>query len=223
MKKTIEFFMPVMRPDSARKVMDALQKQTQLITKLIIVDNSGEFSIAAPNPYSFKVLIIRPLQNIGVNAVWNYMFDSEADFVGLIGDDFELESNVIEILSKTLTVIPNAGAVTATIFRNKPIEPQSPFAILKYGEVVGRAHFGVSLFKKCTLNCLPKIPKELFMFYGDHWFGYWLKKIGYPLLEVNVGVSHYDKTDLKEKCNYKKVSKVEKNIWNQWKRSEIEL
>jgi len=220
MKKTIEFFMPVMRPNSARKVLNQLSRQTVLIDKISIINNSGIFTI--DKEYPFKVDIFNFKNNTGVNFTWNLLFNSEADFIGLIGDDYIIENSLVEILSRALVEIPQAGAVTATIFRNKKIIPRIGNKI-KFGEVVGRNHFGASLFKKCTLDCLPKIPEELFIFYGDHWFSYWLKKIGFPLLEVNVGVSHYDKTDLKEKCNYKRVLRTERNIWNQWKKLEIEL
>lgn len=218
--KTIELFMPVMRPKSALEVMKNLDRQTKLIDRLTVVDNSGNFELKYK--FGFHVEIKKPKRNIGTNAVWNYMFDSKADLVGMIGDDYDLESRLIEILNKSIDLLPQAGAVTATIFKDKEIEVHDHNDISS-GPVVGKGHFGVALFRKCTLDCIPKIPRKLFIFYGDNWLGYWLLKLGYPLYEVSAAVSHYHKTDLKNKLNYKAVGKREGKIWEAWKAGKIEL
>jgi len=218
--KRIELFMPVMRPESALQVIQNLDNQTKLIDKLIVIDNGGDFKLK--HNFSFEVEIKRPKQNIGTNASWNYMFDSKADLIGMIADDYVLESRLIEILVKSVDLFPEAGAVTATIFKDKEIQAHDHNDITG-GKVIGKGHFGVALFRRCILECLPKIPKQLFIFYGDNWFGYWLLQLGYPVFEVSAAVSHYYKIDLKNQLNYKSVSKKESRIWEAWKAGKIEL
>lgn len=216
----IELVMPVMRLDSALEVLKSLNKQTMLIDKLTLIDNNGSFELN--DTFLFPIEIIKPKENIGTNASWNYMFESKADLVGMIGDDYFLEDHLIEILYKSIGLFPEAGAVTATIFKDKPVVKRNPNNITG-NPIIGKGHFGVALIHKCLLDCIPLIPKDLFIFYGDNWLGYWLLQLGYTVFEVSAGISHYYQIDLKDKLNYKAVSRREKTIWEDWKASKIEL
>lgn len=219
-KDKIELIMPTMRPVSAMKVVQDLVDQSRHIDKLTIVDNDGNLKIKQQR-YPFRIKVIRPKENIGVNAVWNLMWKSEYGIVGVIGDDFGMEHRLIELLSRSIYDLPGAGAITATIFKDKEID-YSKRTHMTSGVVTGRGHLGVTLFKKAILERIPKIPKELFVFYGDNWIGYWLNKIGKPIYEVSAGISHYTSTDLKIRRGESKARK-DKDVWIKWKTGKIEL
>lgn len=212
---TIELIMPAMRVESARKVIDELNSQTKLIDKLTIVNNIGSAEEIANKKYNFEVNEIRPGRNIGTNAVWNMMWDSKADYIGMIGDDFGLDDMLIEILFLAFDQLSGIGAVTATIFKDRPMILQKENRReVKGSVVVGRGHFGCALFQNEILQKIPKIPKELFIFYGDNWLGHWLLKLNKPLKEINAGVSHEHKTDLKKLLGYSVIALDDKRAWN---------
>lgn len=221
MKSNIIFIMPVMRPKSAKLVLQNLVCQSMLIDKIIIVDNSNELNIT--DKYPFDIELIKIGRNIGVNAVWNLMFNTtDYDYIGLIGDDYTLDNNTIKILKISLDTFKNAAGTTATIF-NKRKKPVSDLSKINGKVTSGKGHLGAALFKKCVLDCLPAIPEEFFIFFGDDWLDWWIKKIGYHIYEVSVGIEHRHKTDLKEKLNYPGIIKKERAYWKMWLRGQIEL
>ena len=206
--------MPVMRPESALIVLDHLNRQTVLIDKIVVVDNGRNFKVDV-DAYQFEVELIRPKRNMGTNWAWNKIFNFDSDIVGLVGDDYELHPTVIEILSKSIKKFPNAACVSSTIFRNKPMR------IIPVGEIAGRkvpgkGHIGIVLFRKCFLDCIPKIPAKLRVFFGDNWFGYWVDKLGLDILEVSSSIYHAHRYDLSEKLDYEFIIKKERKIWNSW-------
>lgn len=216
----IEFIMPVMRPKLALLLLDDLAIQTQLINKITIVDNGGNFKLQ--RKYPFEVELISYMKNIGVNAVWNKMFDIEADYIGLIGDDYRLDKNLIKILINSFKLHKDMAASTATIFKKDNFLSADPYNI-SGRHVSGKGHMGAIIFRKCILDQLPLIPKEFFIFFGDNWLGWWIDTIGYKIYEVSVGISEVYKTDLKDKLDYPTVIENERDYWKDWLRSKIEL
>lgn len=220
----LEIFMPVMRLKSALKVVDDLVKQTKKIDSLVIVDNCCEFYKIDDKFFQdapFKVKVIKPGRNIGTNAVWNMMWKSNYKHVGIVGDDYEIEKYAIQGLFESLGK-DNIGCTTATIFKDRPIKfkKQREIPNWTYGKVRGAGHLGLSLFEKNVLMQIPMIPDNLFIFFGDNWIGHHLLTIGKKVVEVNVGVRHDYKTDLKELLDYKTILKKEKTIWRQWKKEQ---
>lgn len=218
----VELFMPVMRPDSCLKVLRDLNKQTLIPKRVTLVNNCCETILY--EEYRFELEIINPGRNIGTNAVWNLMWKSKCEYVGMVGDDLGLEPNNIELLVLAHSNPANIriGASTCMIFTDKPIDISSERRENQYaGAVVGKGHFGLALFKIKILKKLPPIPSELFLFFGDNWLWFWLNENDLVLYEISSGVSHQHKTDLKDKVGYKKLLKRERAVWEEWKRFGI--
>ena len=125
----IDLYMPVMRPDSAELVIQDLAAQSFNIDRLVIVDNDNCFEKQAmqfKNKVPFEIEYLNYGYNLGVNAVWNMIFDSQCGYTGLIGDDYRLDPNLILILLKGFSRYPEAGCTTATIFQNMAFIPGNP-------------------------------------------------------------------------------------------------
>lgn len=221
--KTIELFMPVMRVDKALQVIANLMRQTKQIDSLIIVDNCDQFYgyDYIFEQAKFKVLIHHPGKNIGTNAVWNKMWQSEADYVGVLCDDIYIEDVVIQGLYESFDMNKRIGATSATVFKDSKIRWRYGRQLpnWSYRETRGVGHFGVALIDRTVLQQIPRIPEQLFVFFGDNWLGYHLKNVGRPLHEVNVGIRHNHSTDLKEKLDYPSMLKKERKFWIDWKRA----
>lgn len=211
----IHLFLPVMRPKVAQKVIENLNNQTRKIDLLTIVDNGGNFDLSRIAHIDFDIDFHRPQQNIGTNAVWNMMWDSKADYIGIIGDDCEVEEVAVQGLIDVLDSNSNVNATTATVFRDKPIQFKTrTIGQWRFGKVAARGRCGLVIFKASAFPKMERIPSDLFIFFGDNWIGAQLVKIGPPLQEVNVGLSHYRRVDLKRKLNYPDVLRREHKIWS---------
>ena len=116
----IELIMPAMRRDKALLVLEDLNKQSVAIDRLVIIDNANCLNFISFKGYGFEVKRVRHGVNIGTNAAWNYMWDTEADFVGVVGDDYRIDPDCIEGLMNKLQA-GNVHAVTATIFKDRPV------------------------------------------------------------------------------------------------------
>lgn len=218
---SIVFIMPVMRPDAGLIVLDHLNRQTVLIDKIIVVDNGRNFKVDE-DAYQFKVEVIRPTRNMGTNWAWNKAFDIDSDIVGLVGDDYELHTDVIAVLKRGIEIFPTAVCVSSTIYRTKPMRTTS-LKEINYRKVPGKGHIGIVLFKKCFLDCIPKIPVKLRVFYGDNWFGFWADQLGVDILELSCSIYHAHRNDLSEKLDYESLIKKERAVWNKWGSGKLKL
>lgn len=223
---SIGLVMPSMRPDHAVKVIEDLDSQLIKPDYLLLVDNGHNLNFLPK--FSFNLEIIRPEENIGTNAVWNMLLDSKYfpfDYVGMVGDDYRLSDNCIEELVKTLDLRlddkPTGMAGTSIVKgRNKP-----EVAKIISHRVIGKAkgHMGLVLMKREFADILPCIPKEFFIFFGDDWWSFWVNYLGYNFVKASVPITHYHKTDLKEKLGYRKVIEKERILWKEWLRGKREL
>lgn len=219
---TIELIMPVMRNKLAHIVIKQLHDQIKNISKLTIIDNGGSFNPPEVNP--FEIELIKPSKNIGTNAAWNYMWETDCDYVGVIGDDYVFGPYLIQCLMNSFAT-NEVGGTTATIYKKRSVPPDNLALVNnpKIRKVAGKGHCGACIFKADVLKSLPKIPKELFIFFGDNWIGHWLEIKGYGLYETSTGIGHKYRDDLKKKLDYKKIISRERRIWSNWKKGKILL
>lgn len=229
---SIALVIPVMRNEQARVVLRDLKHQTVLPDVVFLVDNGGTWhlnDVAESNMISlnwhnkYNLKCYRPEENIGTNAAWNLLwlnyFDG-FDYVGLIGDDYRVNSQCIETMKRTI----DSGASPAVTCKIQN-GGHYPTSAGNYAPVPvrGKGHMGFALFDRKFLLTLPPIPKEFFIFFGDNWIGYHIEMMDKQLLEVNSPISHKIRYDLSERLNYKKVIEKERIIWKSWIRGEIEL
>jgi hypothetical protein len=211
---TVEIVLPIMRQRLGAMVIDQLIPQTHPLDKLTVIDQRGNFEYSKDTPFLLQIL--RPGRNIGTNAAWNYMWLTDCDFVGIIGDDYSFGPHLIDLLIESFSVNPSIGATTATIFKKRPAPPADLGRELSVREVAGKGHCGATIFKTNILKTVPKIPKEFFIFYGDNWLGYWLKVSGYGIFETNAAIGHKFREDLKHELDYIKIRRSEASIWLSW-------
>ena len=225
----IELFMPVMRPISALCTLEDLACQSiRAVYKINLIDNCGGLNLQAHPLYFkfFELEIISSGKNIGTNAAWNLAWESNSEYVGFIGDDYRVSSDMVERMLVAFKLYPTAGAITASILDDQTKGGFVPVNIeeLSGKKITGKGNMGFVIFKTNILKrFVPKIPKEFFVFYGDNWIGYWLSKAGKPLMLINAYISHYHKTDLKELVGYKDLLHREKRAWADWKEGRISL
>lgn len=216
--------LPVMRKQSALKVLDLLNDQTIKLDKLVIVDQENQLGDTDFSFYPDIKVIAPPRGNIGTNQAWNKMwtsFNKSFDYVGLIGDDYTFGPDLIEGLINGFLLDAEAGGTTATIFKNRPINFKDK--ALDIRQVPGKGHMGASLFTREVIHEIPRIPKKFFIFYGDNWIGYWIKRLGKTFVEVKVGIRHDSSDDLSNLLDYKTILRSESKTWNSWCNNLIKL
>lgn len=225
----IELFMPVMRPLSALHTLGDLTHQNiKAITRINLIDNCGRLSSHIYSLYFQKFFELRIISfgiNIGTNAAWNLAWESNSEYVGFIGDDYRISNDMVKRMLDAFELYPNAGAITASILDDQSKGGFVPVNTEKLSgkKITGKGNMGFVIFKKEIFGMIPKIPEEFFVFFGDNWIGYWLAKIGRPLILINAYISHYHKTDLKDSIGYKDLILKEKSIWKDWKEGKISL
>lgn len=220
----IGMVLPVMRRNLALKVLSFLNDQTLKLDQLILIDQENQMGDLDFSYYNYEIYrIVPPGGNIGTNQAWNKMWSfKDYDFVGMIGDDYTFGPNLIEVLVNSFSLDEQIGGTTATIFKNRIIRQTDP-KDLQSRVVSGKSHMGAALFKNELIQLMPEIPKEFFIFYGDNWLGYWINWFNNKFCEVNVGIRHDSRDDLKVKLNYKKQLRSESRIWNAWVNNHIIL
>lgn len=235
-KEQIAMVMPVIRHNSAINVLRYLNSQSKRLDYLLVVDNSEEdfelrlrdkLGIDWKSKYLFNIEIEKQNKNIGTNAAWNKMWDLNYKYVGVIGDDYNLSTDLIQNLYYGLMFdykrIYKTGMVTARIVKEYSLIIMNQKGFKDGFVVPGKEHMGATLMKKEFLLEIPNIPKDFFIFFGDNWFGYWVDILKKHIIQIDSRIHHEYKTDLKEKLNYPKVLEDERKIWKLWLRGEIEL
>ena len=222
---------PAMRK-SVVAVIDDLNKQTVKPDFLWIVNN-GKNKFEYLNS-SFPIRVDNPKENIGTNRAWNLVFDDtlkDFDYIGICGDDYILHERCLEVLIEALNInwAPHKIGMSTAIIYNRHDRYYTSYDFFKnqkdivISPVAGKGNMGFCLMKKCFLDCLPEIPEEFKIFFGDTWFGYWVEKLGFKILRVSCSVAHNRSDDLKMLLDYLIVLKNERKIWFGWLNGDIEL
>ena len=94
-------------PIQVDRVLHDLNNQTLKPDFVMLVDNSTQY--VRKRDYDYDLIIKRPGKNLGTNPVWNMALRLDADYVGIIGDDYRLEPQMIEklILGLSLKDVKN--------------------------------------------------------------------------------------------------------------------
>lgn len=219
--KTVGIILTSMRPDKVKLVIDDLYKQSIIPDKVILIDNGCNIDDIDITLLAKGFHLICVGENIGTNQSWNKMWELDTDYVGIVADDLRLDPNMIEIMIEGLNKkydkhIP--GIVTATISHRIKLPKSDPNRII--GEPTrSKGQCGALLMKRCTLQCIPKIPKEFFIFFGDNWLGYWLGFEGLSFIRLNTYVHHIPgPDDVSKNMDYKSVLESERGHWKSFLR-----
>lgn len=225
----ISILLPVMRPRQVLSVLSDLNDQIIIPNRVVLVDNSGKFDLrsAFDGQYRYHLDVIRPGENIGVNKVWNMMWDKkfeEYEYIGVLGDDYRL--NKYSLL-RMLHILQNTTlkAVTCLIKQGTHLPPDPSGLGISVEVVRAKGHLGFSLFnREWLVKNVPRIPSQFKVFFGDDWIGY---HIQYAKENVNcltdTVITHYHYEDISFDIGTREILREERIIWKRYLRGEIEL
>jgi hypothetical protein len=226
---TISFIIPSMRPIMVKRVLHDLDNQTLKPDRVVLVDNSTRF--VNDTRYEYDLEIIRPGKNLGTNPVWNMGLRLEADYCGLLGDDYRLEPQMIEKLLYGLFLVCNGRPTGATVpeiiqqKKRKPLNNKSTLINNTVGIHLGRGKGQCSavLMRKEVAHKVPLIPDHFNIFFGDNWIGYHIiEKMGLAFMRLRPCYIYHipGPTNVSAALNYKGTLKHERKFWKQYVRKE---
>lgn len=168
---TIKMVIPTMRADCIVHTLDDMRQQSIVPDKIVVWDNTEEGSGAIP--FYPNVHVYRERKNVGTNKAWNLVLGEKQDYdyVGFCGDH-RLGDHLIE---KCIAVLQDerVGIVCPQMVDEFPPIDQNDtrWEAVRWGK--GNCPF--VLMRKEVAERIPKIPKELKIFFGDNWISHWIK------------------------------------------------
>lgn len=224
---SIGFVIPSLRPIMVDRVLHDLNHQTLTPDFVILVDNSTQY--VRKQRYNFDLIINRPNRNIGTNPAWNIALRLDADYCGILGDDYRLDNTMIEKLVYGLWLNHGsnslkAGATVPTLIQQRKRRPPKNNHIkldLVRGECLntGKGQSAAVLMKKEVAHQIPLIPDHFKIFFGDNWISFHIihkMALGWVRL-THCHIYHIPgPTNVSAKLNYKGTLKDERRFWNEY-------
>ena len=75
--------------------LDICNKKSNLIEKVIVVDNGGQGKFVSDKSFSFDCLVHNPEKNMGLAWAWNYILDNSAGTRLIANDDIRVSENFL--------------------------------------------------------------------------------------------------------------------------------
>lgn len=228
---SIGFVIPSMRPIMVDRILHDLEHQTLKPDFVILVDNSTKY--VRKRKYSYALIIDRPGKNIGTNPAWNKALRLNADYCGILGDDYRLDNTALEKMVYGLWLhhgsnnIPAGATVPTLVQQRKRRPPKNNHVKIEVvrGECLstGKGQSAAVLMKKEVAHQIPLIPDHFKIFFGDNWISYHIiEKMGLGWVRLtHCHIYHIPgPNNVSAKLNYKGTLKNERKFWNQYLRSE---
>jgi hypothetical protein len=170
-----------MRPKQMIEALLDISRQSKKVDKVCVVDN-GEDKLLKYIPirtwkeeYSPKLEILDFHKNIGTNAVWNLGLRSEADFILFFPDDMRFDHHFVK---KAIYCFqdPRVVVVSAKIILWEEEPPKNKENDYRCKRACGHGKAGVFMIRGSYARSLPLIPEEYFIFFGDDWIDFHVRK-----------------------------------------------
>ena len=173
---SIHIVIPTVRTKQIFELLEDICIQTVIPDKITIVDNSKEKidrKLLSKFPLNIEILDFG--KNLGPNAVWNLILSEEQDYdyVGFGADDYRLNPYLFEKLVAVLERNKKVGVVCPIIIEKAPL-PKEEREELSWISVHGKGNSSIVLIPKDIAIKIPKIPEELFVFFGDNWISHFI-------------------------------------------------
>jgi len=204
---------PVIHPDLCNSVIQSMEFNTVLPSKVIIIDNTKDRSYK-PESKQFPIYTFHS-QTGYVNESWNVgitKVDITCDYVSILNDDIFLNSWYFQRIIETFEAYEDCGVAC----------PKTVTNIVEMGKGKGRRRITMMkkregwamTLRKDVLDKIPPIPDyRVEIFHGDDWFWYntntkgyhWYKDLG-NVIWHKVGASVAS-------LNFRNRKKKEHNEW----------
>lgn len=165
----INVVIPVIRWDLVWKLLIQISCNKVLPFKVLIIDNAVSGYNVFPD-YRFKIEVVQPAKNLGVNASWNYgleVFKGKGHLC-IMNDDVEIHPTFFEKVIESFNLKKDIGAV-CPLTTNKREEFRETFEKINLVRMKRREGWAFTL-KEDMVNKMPPIPYRLKTFFGDDWF-----------------------------------------------------
>ena len=227
---TIGFVIPSMRPIRVDRVLHDLHNQTVKPDFVILVDNSTRY--VRKRDYDYDLIIKRPGKNLGTNPVWNMALRLDADYCGILGDDYRLCNTVVEKLLYGLSLTYGSNKIKAgatvpyLVQQRKRKPPVNTYIDMSHVTGVplktGKGQSAAVLMRKEIAHKIPKIPEQFNIFFGDNWMSYHIFKMKMGWIRMShCHIYHIPgPTNVSASLNYRGVLKHERRSWVEFLKGE---
>lgn len=228
---TIGFVIPSMRPILVDRVLHDLNHQTVRPDFVVLVDNSTRY-VRKYNDYRYDLRIVRPKKNLGTNPVWNMALRLDADYCGILGDDYRLCNTMVEKLLYGLSLthgVENikAGATVPYLIQQSKRKPPNN-TYIDMSQVrgaplkTGKGQSAAVLMRKEIAHKIPTIPEQFNIFFGDNWISYHIFKMNMGWIRMShCHIYHIPgPNNVSAMLNYRVVLRNERRFWVEFLKGE---
>lgn len=217
----ISVVIPVINEKYAHNLLDTLAENTQLPSKIVIIDNTeNNFTVNRPITDKIPVQTIVNMPRLRVNASWKQGFEQtkDADIVSVLNDDIILSKYFFEKVALTFKYYPDAAVVCPYTRVPESISGSRCRSGTEHFPSTSSSRHNTAMpmlfrqgwaysIKRKDLDDIPEIPNELALFCGDDWLFLWCLNNGkrwYHMLDNKcfhyVGISVQNIPDRKKTC-----------------------
>ncbi|MDY6957794.1 MAG: glycosyltransferase family A protein [Halobacteriota archaeon] len=180
----IDALVPCTRPERLIDALEDINSQSTPVDSILVVDN-GEHEkknrLIDYKPLSWwrqtypNLILWRFGKNIGTNAAWNIGLRSESDFIMFFPDDMRFDHHFVK---KAVYCFqdPRVVVVSARIIEWGEELPKNKENDYQRKRACGHGKAGVFMMRGTYARHLPLIPEEYFIFFGDDWIDFHVRK-----------------------------------------------
>lgn len=183
---------PVVQVDLFNDLWECIRKNTRIPDEFVILNNS-KLEFPCPSLEGTEIFFKRPENPLGVNDSWRFGFrkvDQNTDLISVLNDDILINKDFFRKLENTAKV-RNKGVVFCPrtvprkFLRGEKVKSNRV-------QVMGKREGWAYTIRKSFLNSIPMIPDELKTYYGDDWFWFHAKRLGFVWFKmIDNFIFHY--------------------------------
>lgn len=216
----INVIVPVVQPHYCDNMLESLEKNTILPTRVILIDNTvnGDY---LPVSNIFNIDIYKSLTG-KVNESWNLgvcLVDITADYVSILNDDIYLNKWFYQRVLETFDSHRDCGVACP-----RSVNSMEDMGIGKKERKIKRMERreGCAFtFKKKVLDMIAPIPHHrVKIFHGDDWYHCWTNMNGFSWYKDEGNIIFHHVGASVKMLGYRRVKKTE---WNEWQKIRGEL
>jgi GT2 family glycosyltransferase len=225
MSVNVAVVIPTMMRAWKTRTLELLEEGTLHPSEVIVINNSSESFDDADRIWPFPVRVLSKGYNIYINPAWMWALKemhADVNVVCFLSDDVVFKPNFLERVCYSLFYQPDAGCIcprtleTMADFRH--YRPEAGLQNMRKRE--GWAY----TMRKELLDKIPPIPEELKLFFGDDFFFFHTKQLGFRWYrDMGTVVLHARGASINTfKFNSKKILAEEYGHYKKYKREYLE-
>jgi hypothetical protein len=209
----LSVIIPVVQVNLFNNLLEQIKRNTRIPDEFIIIDNSLKH-LSRPDTKGRELHFIVPEKRMTVNESWRHGFslvDKNTDLISVLNDDIIINNNFFYKIENVFRTNLKASIICPRTVSRSDLKKERP-KMNRTKEMVKREGWAYTIRKR-FLDSIPMIPEDLKTYYGDDWFWFHSKRLGFVWLKmIDNLIFHYKSTSV-NKLGFSKTIKLENEIF----------